>query len=231
MKHALKSRASAWATTLVATALLMGCSKEKKETPPSEPLPKGEVTLYTEGKAALSVMSSLSYILDPEGKFASSTPMFDIDVGLSPYNNVVNEIKMIYGEVNVIKVAFTPKDIKAIDVIALSDYDAAHPKGSSLNDILELHYIGEDGQYYSVMDLTEYFATHPVLNWDSRKSSGWLFRLAARTPPSKENELSYRPAYLTDKDNYFWPYFGVTVKITMEDGTTLSIAPIPGQKI
>lgn len=236
MKHALKRRAMGLVTVLATTAILAGCSKEKKETPPPEETITNptEVTLYTSGNTALSVESSLSYIYnypEDETQPVQSTPMFDIDISLPSLETAMDWVKYAYGEVQINKTEFTPKNITSIEVIALSDYDAAHPKGSSLNDLMELHYVGSDGRYYSKMDLTEFFNTYGTLSWEPANGVGWVFRLAARTPPAKENELTFRPAHFTDKEGLPLPCFVVTVKITMEDGTTLSIDPVPGQKI
>lgn len=233
MKHTLKGQTMRLTTILAAATILAGCSKETKETPPPEPLPNREVTLYTNGNTALSVMSCLSYIESYNGGSDvtdDSNLICDVDVRLESLGTVNHQVKFTYGNVKITSKAFTMNPITNIDLITNVDYDDAHPKGSSLNDIMELHYIGEDGQYYSVMDLTEYFATHPVLNWDSRKTSGWLFRLSAKKLPPKKNHIELTElAYQKEGDSLL--AVDVTLKITMEDGTTLSIAPIPGQKI
>lgn len=235
MQHTLKGRTTGLATALAATAILAGCSKEKAiQVDPNGTKPI-EVTLYTsDGNTALAVSSSLSYILNyPEGADAptGSTPMFDIDVCLRPLTAVSQSVKSTYGDTKIITKSFDAKNITAIDVIAGSDYDATHLKGSSLNDLMELHFIGNDGKYYSKMDLTEYFRTNTALGWNKRNDlSGWVFRLYAKTPPLKENEIPFRPDYFTDKEEFSLSSFGVTLKLTLADGTVLSIDPIPGQK-
>lgn len=237
MKHTLKGQTMRLTTILAAATILAGCSKETKETPPPEETITNptEVTLYiVDENEALYVSSCLSYLESyPNGTSYPSgeaTILCDVDIAVRPLDGASAMVNWTYGDIDIIKKPITLSPITGIDLITNADYDEAHPKGSSLNDIMELHYIGEDGQYYSVMDLTEYFATHPVLNWDSRKSSGWLFRLSAKSLPLKENEIKYT-GLAHQKEGEYMTGVDVTLKITMEDGTTLSIAPIPGQKI
>lgn len=135
-------------------------------------------------------------------------------------------INSTYGDVKIVSEPLTAMRITGIDLITNADYDDAHPKGSSLNDIMELHYIGPDGRYYSIIDLTESCKTYPGLDI----KDGFVFRLSAKTLPPKKNHIVLT-GLAGFKEGESLLAVDVTLKITLEDGTTLSINPVPGQKI
>lgn len=232
MKHTLKSRAIVLAVALATIAVLAGCSEEKGESAPpdeSKAIPS-EVTLYTSaGNKALDVTSCLSYLLSYEDGSSvptGTTPVCDVDVNLKPIETVSQGAKFIYGDVAIVSQPLVSTRITGIDVITNAPYDAAHPKGSSLSDIMELHYIGPDGKYYSKIDLTEYFKTYSGLDIQD----GFVFRLSTKTPPAKENEIELTGLACLKKGESMLAV-DLTLKISLEDGTTLSIAPIPAQKL
>lgn len=232
MKHALKSRTTGLATVLAATAVLAGCSKEKGENvPPEETLTNPtEVTIYTnDANKALNVASCLSYVFayeDGSSVPTGQTLICDVDVSLESMETVSHLINFTYGDVKIVLEPLTAMRITGIDLITNADYDDAHPKGSLLNDIMELHYIGPDGRYYSIIDLTEYFKTYSGLDI----KDGFVFRLAAKTLPPKKNHIMLT-GLAGFKEGESLLAVDVTLKITLEDGTTLSIAPVPGMKI
>lgn len=232
MKHTFASRTIVLAAVLATTAVLAGCSKEKGESAPpeeSKAIPS-EITLYTsDGNKALYVASCLSYLhsYENESPVPTGTALIcDVDVTLEPIETVSQFVKFTYGEVKIVDQPLTATRITGIDLITNADYDEAHPKGSSLNDIMELHYIGPDGKYYSKIDLVEFFTAYPGLDIED----GFVFRLSAKTLPAKENEIKLTGLACL-KQNEYMLAVDVTLKISLKDGTMLSIDPIPGQKI
>lgn len=102
-------------------------------------------------------------------------------------------------------------------MIANSDYDQAHSKGSRLNDLLEVMYPNPEEQFYHTMALTEYLEQKGGL--DLSRS----FILEAKTPPAKENELKIirDPKH---PESYSLGFI-VTLKLTFGDGTLIEIVP------
>lgn len=232
MKHDLKSRTIVLATVLAATASLAGCSKDEGESaPPEESLTNpSEVVLYTgDGNKALNVISCLSYLHAYENESTvptGTTLICDVDVSLHPVGMVSQWIQFTYGDVKIVGEPLTAARITGIDLITNADYDDAHPKGSSLNDIMELDYIGPDGRYYSTMDLNDYFKTYPALDI----KDGFVFRLSAKTLPPEKNHIQLKGLACLKEGEYLLAV-DLTLKITLEDGTVLSITPVPGQKV
>lgn len=216
MKHNLKYRATILSTILATTAILAGCSKEKKETPPPEPETyDNEVVLYvTPQDKVLSTGSSLTYpdhaIWEPEGD-----PFYLIEVELINKAGIKNDTAWIADGTKYIRKELPDSPITGVEILANADYDDAHPKGSSLVDLMEIDYPKPSGFGYLTMDLAEYFQTMGKVDWRE-----WTFRLSAKTPPSKENETGfYVNMYHPEK------FVGVTLMLTLEDGTVIETVP------
>lgn len=185
------------------------CQKSA-QTEPEEPVRLPEKTLYTlqGGGQGLDIT------------FALSSSTCQVAVSLDPIEQAARNIRRVYGEVNLIEKPLSSARITGIDLITRTDYDSEHPKGSSLNDILELHYIGPDGRYYSRIDLVEYFNVYPTIEINGP----FVFRLATQVLPPKENRTKR-----TDLPGYEAGIYvvDVTLRLTFDDGTELSIDPTP----
>ena len=215
MKHTLKSRAIVLAAVLATGAGLAGCSKEKAPEKIIEPEPETydkEVVLYvTPQNKVLNTGSSLSYpehsIWEPGGD-----PVYFIEVELMNKAGIKNDTAWIADGTKYIRKELPDKPITGVKIVANADYDLTHPKGSSLSDLMEIDYPKSDGPGYLSMDLGEYFSTVGKVDWQ--------FRLSAKTPPSKENETGF---YVNK--NHPENFAGVTLKLTLEDGTVIEIVP------
>lgn len=215
MKHALTSRAIVLASVLATGTILAGCSKEKAPEKAIEPEPEtydNEVVLYvTPENKVLNTGSSLSYpdhsIWEPGGD-----PIYFIEVELMNKAGIKNDTAWIADGTKYIRKELPDKPITGVEIVANANYDLTHPKGSSLSDLMEIDYPKSDGPGYLSMDLGEYFSTVGKVDWQ--------FRLSAKTPPSKENETGF---YVNK--NHPENFAGVTLKLTLEDGTVIEIVP------
>lgn len=221
MKHTLKSRAIVLAAVLATGTGLAGCSEEKAPEKVIEPKPEtydNEVVLYvTPENKVLNTGSSLSYpdhsIWEPGGD-----PIYFIEVELMNKAGIKNDTAWIADGTKYIRKELPDEPIIGVEVVANADYDPTHPKGSSLSDLMKIDYPKPDGMGpgYLTMDMAEYFSTLGKV-W---LHEGWSFRLFAKTPPSKENETGF---YVND--DHPENFVGVTLKLTLEDGTVIEIVP------
>lgn len=200
---------------------VVSCQKTDLEGP--EPEYESTTVVYTTNTSK-TVLEAYSFIhtgpcdIAPEEQIRT----FFLQVDLAGNDTFFKEIQYFYGrKTQILAREFEPASIVSIDVIADSDYDAAHPKGSSLNDILELEYPDPKGPGQLRVDLDTYFATHAEL-------TAWKFNLNAKTPPLQENEIEFHPAAELD---YSLLGFGVTLQLTLADGSTLKITPLPSVMI
>ncbi len=215
MKHALKSRAIVLVSVLATGTGLAGCSKEKapEKAIESEPY-DNEVVLYvTLQNKVLNVGSSLTY---PDCTGTPESPAwYTVDIRLTNKAGIKQDTAWIADGTKFIRKELPDKPITGVEIIANADYDQAHPKGSSLIDLMEIDYLKSDGSGYLSMDLAEYFSTLGKVDWQE-----WTFRLAATTPPSKENEIGF---YVNE--DHPENFAGVTLKLTLEDGTVIETVP------
>lgn len=214
-------------TPAILALILLGtaCKKESAQEPelPEEPVVLPQKTLYTlNNEKGLEVYSALCYVntYEPGSSVPTGSTLWcNVGVRLDQLASASQAIERTYGEVEIVRKPFSSTSIVGIDLITNADYDEEHPKGSSLNDIMELHYIGPDGKYYSTIDLIEYFKIYPTLDIND----GFVFRLKAKALPPQKNHI-----VRTDLANYdSLLAVDVTLKLTLEDGTALLIDPLP----
>lgn len=221
MKHALKRRAIVLAAILATTAILAGCSKEKKETPPPEPEPFDKVvTLYVTGRDnVLNTGTSLTYpdCGDHPTDPTLGTASYSLYIQTDKRAGIKSDTAWIDKGTKYIRKDLPSSLITGIEVIANSDYDQDHPKGSRLDDLLEVTYPNPEQLSYHTMPLMEYMEKYRGLNLSRR------FILAAKTPPAKENELKIirDPKH---PESYSLGFI-VTLKLTFGDGTLVEIVP------
>lgn len=218
MKHTLKSRTTVLAAVLATTAVLAGCSKEKAPEKVIEPEPEtydNEVVLYVNPQnKVLNTGSSLTYLDETDDPI----PWYFIEVELVTKDGIRSDTAWVEKGTRYIRKEFSDKPVTGIEVIANANYDTTHPKGASLNDLMKVDYPKPDGMGpgYLTMDMAEYFSTLGKV-W---LHEGWSFRLFAKTPPAKENEAGF---YVND--DHPENFAGVTLKLTLEDGTVIEIVP------
>lgn len=225
MKTASIGRATVLA--LLASTLVVGtgCSKERieQEPEPTEDVESPEVQagriLYTldddKGLNAQSALCDIN-IYDDSGLPIGSQQTCQVEVGLERIDFVRDRLLWIYGEEEeIVEKPLSSTHITGIELITQADYDEEHPKGSSLNDIMELRFLSAESTYSSIA-LTDYFETYPTLDITG---IGRVFTLEARTLPAEKNHIVGEDGNLA---------IDVTLKLTLDDETVLSIDPIPG---
>ncbi len=240
MKKELKNRAFALMAWFAVAALGVGCQAEspvgQKEKEQEEELTKHypEYKLYTTGNSALVVGSSFSFILPPGGPGTGEPqPICDVDVALQDLESANRSVEYTFGDRTIVTTPLSSTRIVGMDVITNADYDDAHPAGSSVADIMELHYIGDDGRYYSRMDLTDYFTTYSELDIkvDPDSASGFVFRLSAKSMPLEENYI-WRTDLACVDPGHAMLAVDFTLVLTLADGSVVEITDlIPDQKI